>query len=248
MPRCVLNHFVNEYKSFYYFDINETNKKLKIKIGHPKSLNTEYGYYSAEIEYKLHKFIETPLGSKIAYIKSNDFSSPTDVPKDFRNIALTYIHSLIARAPHMYSILEKHSLMLSQINDLTETKKNDLAVELVMKEAEKNSPFANYIITMVVNNTSVPFVLPTGGMYSYGEFICAPVSTYRAIALVKSGTKLGNSLLYGDLCKVLIVENEPVLHRMNLFAIQSEVINNKQYVVSCQKELLENYLKELTLI
>lgn len=247
MPKCVLKHFVNEYQSFYYYDINESDSRRKIKLGRPKSLNTKKGYYSNKVENLLQKIIESPLGTEIQYMTSNDFSQPIDIPLDFRDVSLTYIHSLIARAPHMFSTIEKHSLWLQFFDDLTETDKNDFAVECVLQEAAKNSPFKDYIVTMLVNKTSIPLLLPIGGIYSYGDFVCSPVSPERAIALVKKDTKLFDQLIDGELCKVLLVEKEAVLHRMNLFAIQSEVNHNKQYVVSTSKELLEQYLKELSL-
>ena len=101
---------------------------------------------------------------------------------------------------------------------------------------------------MFVNKTEVPFLLPIGGMYSYGDFICAPISLNRAFALVKKDSNLCNELIDGELCKVLMVENKSVLHQMNCFAIQAEVSHNKQYVVSVDKVLLETYLKEMNLI
>jgi hypothetical protein len=85
-------------------------------------------------------------------------------------------------------------------------------------------------------------------MYSYGDFVCAPISLYKAIALVKQDSKLCKELIDGELCKVLMVEKEAVLHQMNRFAIQAEVSHNKQYVVSRDKALLETYLKEMSLI
>ena len=185
MPKCVLKHFANEYQSFYYYDINESDSRRKIKLGHPKSLNTKKGYYSNEVEQLLQKIIESPLGIEIQYMTSNNFSEPIDIPVGFRDALLTYIHSLIARAPHMYSTIEKHSFSLQIFGDFTETGKNDFAVECVLQEATKNSPFKDYIVTILVNKTTIPFVLPIGGMYFYGNFVCAPISPERAIALVK---------------------------------------------------------------
>lgn len=245
MPKCILKQFVNEYNAFYYYDVNKSNKQ--IKKGHPKSLNTQKGYYSLSVERKLQNLVETPLGDKINYVNS-DFDTPKDVPFDFRDVALTYLHSLIARAPRTYSVIEKQSILLKLFNNLSDREKNDFAVESVMAEANKKSPFEDYIVTMIVNKTDIPFILPIGGMYSYGDFVCSPLSPHRGIALVKQNTKLCNELMDGNVCKVLLIENELVLHQMNKFAINAEVVHNKQYIVSSKKELLEMYLKELYLI
>ena len=145
-------------------------------------------------------------------------------------------------------MIEQHSFLLQDINNLTEKDKNDFAVEIGLDEANSNSPFKDYIVTMIVNKTEIPFLLPIGGMYSYGDFVCAPISLYKAIALVKQDSKLCKELIDGELCKVLMVEKEAVLHQMNRFAIQAEVSHNKQYVVSRDKALLETYLKEMSLI
>lgn len=248
MPKCVLKHFVDEYQSFYYYDINESDSRRKIKLGRPKTLNTKKGYYSNEVERLLQKIIETPLGTEIQYMTSNDFSQPIDIPHNFRDVSLIYIHSLIARAPYLYSEIEKKSLFLQFFNNLTKTEKNDLAVTCVLQVGVENSPFKDYIITMMVNNTTIPFVLPICGMYSYGNFVCAPISCNRAIALVKKDTSLCDKLVNGKVCKVLLVENEAVMHQLNIFAIQAELNRNKQYVVSVSKDLLAKYLKELSLI
>lgn len=244
MPKCVLKNFVNEYQSFYYYDVAES----KVKINRPKSLNAQNGYYSSRVEHMLQQIVESPLGNILKYVKENDFSEPIDIPRDFNDVVMTYIHSLIARAPHMYGTIEKHSTFLQFSSGFNETDKHDFAVDTVLGEAKNNSPFENYIITMLVNKTEVSFLLPIGGMYSYGDFICAPISLNRAIALVKRDSNLCNKLIDGEQCKVLIVENESVLHQMNRFAIQVEVSHNKQYVVSVDKVLLETYLKEMQLI
>ena len=248
MPESILKNFVNEYHAFYCYDISEADERFKIKRSRPKSLNVQNGYYSRRVEQMLQKTVESPLGRKIQYIKNNDFDNPIDIPSDFRDVVLTYFHSLIARAPKMYGIIEEHSDFLPLINNLDETDKNDLAVELVLEEVKNNSPFKDYIVTMLINKTRIPFLLPIGGMYSYGDFLCAPISLYRAIALVKQDSKLCKELIDGELCKVLMVEKEAVLHQMNRFAIQAEVNHNKQYVVSRDKALLETYLKEMSLI
>jgi hypothetical protein len=244
MPKCILKNFVNKYQSFYYYDVAES----KIKLSRPKSLNAQNGYYSDRIERMLQKIVESPLGDKLKYVKENDFSKPIDIPRGFKDVVMTYIHSLIARAPHMYGTIENHSIFLQLLNSFNETDKHDSAVDTVLEKAKNNSPFKDYIVTMLVNKTEVPFLLPIGGMYSYGDFICAPISLNRAFALVKKDSNLCNELIDGELCKVLMVENKSVLHQMNRFAIQAEVSHNKQYVVSVDKVLLETYLKEMNLI
>ena len=244
MPKCILKNFVNEYQSFYYYDVAES----EIKMSRPKSLNAQNGYYSSRVEHMLQRIVESPLGNILKYVKENDFSEPIDIPNNFENIAMTYIHSLIARAPHMYETIEKHSIFLQFVSSFNETDKHDFAVDTVLEEAKNNSPFENYIITMLVNKTEIPLLLPMGGMYSYGDFVCAPISLNRAIALVKCNSDLCNKLIDGEQCKVLMVENESVLHQMNRFAIKAEVSHNKQHVVSVDKVLLETYLKEMQLI
>lgn len=248
MPESILKNFVNEQQAFYCYDIAEVNEHRKIKKSHPKSLNAKKGHYSRRVEQMLHRNVETPLGRKIKYVEDNNFDNPIDIPSDFRDVMLTYIHSLIVRAPHMYGMIEQHSFLLQDINNLTEKDKNDFAVEIGLDEANSNSPFKDYIVTMIVNKTEIPFLLPIGGMYSYGDFVCAPISLYKAIALVKQDSKLCKELIDGELCKVLMVEKEAVLHQMNRFAIQAEVSHNKQYVVSRDKALLETCLKEMSLI
>lgn len=248
MPECILKNFVNKYQSFYYYDIAETNICFKIKRGHPGTLNAQKGYYSLETEQLLQKVVESPLGQIIKHIKNNDFSQPTPTPPEFQKILLTYLHSLIARSPHMYEAIEKHSAYLQFSNNFTEQEKNDFAVAVALEGTTNNSPFKDYIVTMLINKTEVPLLLPISGMYSYVDFICAPISFNRAIVLVKQNSELCSKLLYGKLCKTLLIEKESVIHQMNRFAIQAEASHNKRYVVSPDKILLETYLKELSLI
>jgi hypothetical protein len=248
IPKCVLKNFANERKCFYYYDIKQQDDRFKIKKGYPNSLNVENGYYSQKVERLLQKYVESPLGEIIKYVKSNEFSVSPILPSNFREVALRYIHSLFARSPHMYNAIEQHSFYLKFINDFTDMEKNDFAVEIVLEESAKDSLFKDYIFTIFVNATNVPFILPICGIYTYGEFLCVPISHDRAIALINSNSSRCKDFVKDGRCTNFKIEEETILHQMNRFAIQVEVGFNKQYVVSSDKLLLEKYLEEMSLI
>lgn len=60
-PKLILKQFCNENGELYYYSFTEDT----INKGHPKTLNTKMGYYSAETESFLSRSIETPLGEAI---------------------------------------------------------------------------------------------------------------------------------------------------------------------------------------
>ena len=55
-PKLILKQFCNENGELYYYSFTEDT----INKGHPKTLNTKMGYYSAETESFLSRSIETP--------------------------------------------------------------------------------------------------------------------------------------------------------------------------------------------
>lgn len=163
MPKEILKRFHNRYNSFHYYDV--VNGIIG-KNGRAKSINTENGYYSKEVEQLFNKLIETPLGDFLNEIDKVDFDNDSFVlSEEIKIVAKTFAWSLISRDPTMYSAFKKkivHAQFMA--GNL-----HDYAAISGMGYAEKKDMFSDYILTFLINKTDTPFVLPICGFYSYSR-------------------------------------------------------------------------------
>lgn len=74
MPKMLLKRFHNADNHFFYFDVV---KRMIGSNGNARSINTESGYYSQEMEDYLRDNIETPLGILLGLIDENRFDKET---------------------------------------------------------------------------------------------------------------------------------------------------------------------------
>ena len=95
----------------------------------------------------------------------------------------------------------------------------------------------------MVNETGMPFVLPTGGMYMFKNIINCPITPTRAITLVRNDAPVLKELIDGDVCKVFKVENLEQVLVMNKRAIHEEIERDRQYVAAPTREVLEKTLQ-----
>lgn len=231
MPRSILKRFENENHILFYYDV----KDGIIKRGHSKSLYQEYGYYSNDTETFLDKYIESPLGKILKYIENTDFSTPTTTPKNMQDIVMRYIHALIARGPSMISSINQSAIFF---RFLSEREQHDCVAIESFRLAQQLGLFSEYFITFMINETGIPFVLPTGGLYAFKNIINCPITPNRAITLVKKESSEASQLLDGDTCHVFFTNRAEHIMKMNVRAFCEEINKDGQYIVAPEIEVL----------
>lgn len=232
MPCFILKKFEDEKHKLFYYNV----KKDKIESGHAKSLYQEYGYYSADTEAFLSRYIEGPLGKIAKFIERTDFSAPVQVPPNMHDIIMKYVHALIARGPFMLSLIDQNSVFFQFLH---QRQRHDLAVREAFELAQAGGLFSEYFITFMVNSTDLPFVLPTGGLYTFKNIINCPITPSRAVTLVKKGSSVASELLDGDTCRVFLANFKEHIMKMNVRAFSEEIRKDKQYIVAPQQAVLE---------
>lgn len=236
MPKCVLKQFVNKNNYFYSLDINTK----EITKTFPKSVNTEENYYSDEVEKFLSEFYETNIGKVISFSKNNDFDVDSfTVPDGFKEIVIDYANMLISRGKSFQKEIDKSSTYFRFLNEQT---KHDFSVLSVADNSKTIQPFKDFLVTFAINKTSVPFVLPTGGMCSftstYGSIILLPITPVIAFALIRCNEDV--DFIDNGIIKMLLFEDDNIVMDVNRNAVIVEINKDKGWVVSADKKVLES--------
>lgn len=232
MPYAILKKFEDERHKLFYYNI----KNNIIKFGHARSLYQEYGYYSADTEDFLSKYVEGPFGKIAKFVECTNFSVPVQVPANMNDIIMRYIHALIARGPSMLSLIDQNSVFFQFLH---QRQRHDLAVREAFGLAQTSGLFSEYFITFMINSTDLPFVLSTGGLYAFENIINCPITPYRAVTLVKKESPVASELLDGDTCRVFLANSKEHVMKMNVRAFSEEIRKDKQYIVAPQQAVLE---------
>lgn len=237
MPKLLLKRFHNRFNKFFYYDVREgfigTN-------GSAKSINTEYGYYSASTEQFLRDYIETPFGQIVKYIENIDLSQDYfRLTPDFEETTMNFVYALLARDPDTVGEINKNSIFLQFLPART---RHDIAARNGIAFAKKEKLFSEYILTFMVNDTETPFVLPLMGLYSYSinghNIINLPISPKIALCLVHKSYV--SRLLHDDGTISMFMVNTPEqLKKMNDFAFAAQNRHNWGCVICPQRDELD---------
>lgn len=235
MPKCILKQFVNNKNFLYSLDVNT----MEIKKKFPKSVNTEEDYYSISIENFLSKFYESKIGKVIAFSKNNDFNVDRfEAPEGFRDTVIDYANMLIARGKSFQKEINDSSVFFQFMDKQS---RHDFAILSVAENSKTIQPFEDHLVTFAINKSSIPFVLPTGGMCSfkstYGSIILLPVTPNIAFALIKCNENF--SFVENGVAKMLLFENDEIVMDVNRNAIIVEKSKDKGWIVSADKKILE---------
>ena len=240
MPKCVLKRFENQNHSFYYYDVE---KGIIGSNGHAKTTNTQFGYYSEEVEKYLNDNIEAPFAKVLQFVDTTDFDDLGFViSPEFQNNVKNFVYALIARDPSITSKVDEYSIFW---NLLTEQSKHNFAAVKGAELAQEQGFLDSFIVTFSINKTEKPFVLPMCGIYSYmlrdTRHVNLPVSPKMAITLAEQ--KGMPRLLNDNVVAMYAIEEETIVDRLNGWAFQTQCNAGWGYVVSPEKNVLEELLK-----
>lgn len=233
MPKCVLKRFSDEQNRLSYYDVQ---KGVLSKNGHAKSINTQLGYYSESTETFLNKYIEAPFSRFLHKVHSIDFNSENpDMSVLNDDIIFLYIYSLISRSPSILSISDNYSNIWSSLNVQHQ---HDFAAIRGIILAKKNCFLSNFAVSLMINQTKKPLILPTIGIYSFKKkdviHIVAPISPQLAIILIEK--KLNNS----KTIPLYTISDEVFLDYLNAKAFKAQQNEKNGFVVSPDLSILED--------
>lgn len=236
MPRCVLKRFENECHSFFYYDVT---KGIIGSNGHAKTMNTQLGYYSNEVEHYLNDNIEAPFSKVLQFVDQTDFDAPVfQVNNDFSTNVKPFVYALIARDPRLLSQINGNSLFYQF---LPKQSQHDFAAVEGIRLALENGLLDAYDVTFWVNKTKKPFVLPMCGIYLYKSkdviHINLPITPQIAITLLES--KGLPTLIKNDVISMYLIEEELIINYFNGLAFRTQCNAGWGYVVSPEKNVLE---------
>ena len=241
MPKLLLRRFHNDKTRFCYYDVKGRFIGTK---GTAEATNTEFGYFSIEIEHFLRDKIETPFGKILAYIDGIDFEQEYfPMTPDFEQSTRAFIYSLMSRDPAMVNEMNENSFF-SQF--LPTQFRHDYAAINGIALAKQNKLLSEYILTFLVNRTDIPFVLPIAGLYDYNlnghSVINLPISPKIAICLVHEG--YSDRLIHDDgTVSMFMVEFPDVIMRMNNWAFTSQKKRNWGRIICPYRDELDRLMK-----
>lgn len=243
VPRTVLKHF--QYKvngKVYYLDL--INNKIHSKgIG---NLGTVSGYFSNEMEEYLSGEIEKPLGDLInrilITIPKRGKSIYINLPDSDRTVK-KYISALLYRSKLADDELVKTSLVAHLFPDQY---RHDSSVKISTGLNDGILPeFNNYTFGILINHSSVHFVIPRNGVYTFPsknyDCYAAPISPKCSLLLVPKEYPMkapdGSSTRIGT-----ITSNEDI-NGMNIEALKMEIVFKGSFVAADRREELQQLQK-----
>lgn len=238
MPRLVMNNFTDENGLLYFFDIENG----KIRRGYPKTMYTEKGYFSDYVEDFLGAEVESMLGELLKFIKDTEFEAGDEPPVQYRDIAFSYVYSLLARSPSFQTELNSNSVFFQFF---PRRDQHDIAAHDGYLMAQEKRILQQYHISFLVNKSTEELVLPTGGLTQCKNRIICPVTPRRAIVLddIHIEEEEGKNFV-----AVYEVDDQEVIHMINQLSLVQEMKRDKKYVISSNKNLLQNIIGEVVKI
>ena len=237
MPKLLLCRFENEKHFLAYYDVQ---KGIIGSNGHADSINTEQGYYSKEAEQYWNSQIEGDFSRLLKQLDSiNTDETGIHLPADFDFLTKKYLHSLFARSPKAFKHIEDKSVFLQFMN---RTSQHDVASTTMYAIAQKDEYFKDWIPTLLINKSEIPFILPTNGCYGFGhngseEQIVIPIHPQRAILLFQPAD--AKMYVTSQTIKFGLIEKAEITKRMNLFAFETQKKLGYGYIVSNDKSILQ---------
>ena len=240
VPKCVLKQFQDEKYFVYFWDL----EKGWILNRHAESINTEEGYYSEKMEAFLRDNIETPLGHILGFIKRIEQKDPRfTMGNEKKDIIRRYVYALIARSGKMLTLINEKSIYAQF---LSKQEQHDHAVISGLQGAVDLDLFGNWEITFIENHTSIPFVLPLCGTYSFSfngdTMFSVPVTPHYAITFMHPSAV--PKYVVDDVMRLFQVVEPYQAMMFNKFALSSELKDSCYGIAANSRSILEGMKTE----
>lgn len=240
MPKAMFKRFENTQHCLCYYSVKDDAVRNE---GHARTLYTEDDYFSEYGEKYLNHNYENPFQRVLQYIDEFDFEhSTTSFPPEKEKNIRNFMYSLIARSPGFLSEGRKTSVSFRQTDEQAQ---HDKAAIYGTRVGQELDILKYYKTTLVENESSTVFVLPTCGIYSVQYkgtmLILLPISPIRAIALIDNSLiGLSDNTIHMPLFSV---SDETVIEIFNKVAFRIQC-NEKEGFVVANEETVLVHLKE----
>lgn len=239
LPKCILKQFGDVKQTLYYIDC----LNYEIKMSKAKVLNTEYGYFSKEIESEIGRLVETQIGKVISILKDSYISLLTN---SLENIVLSekhvqsirnYLYALLIRSNNMIDKV-KQGLLLSMF--LSEQEIHDISFIEGFREAVKENFLIDFSLEIVFTREEKKFVLPSNGYCAYlyhdTEFLIVPLTGNIAACFTKGDKKHGGFYL---------IDNQNV-NKLNKIFFSQQISSGEGFIACSNKEVLKELIENIT--
>ena len=251
VPKSVLKQFEDKNHVIHTYDV----KKQRIVRGYAKSLNTEMGYFSPDIEDFLGNDVEKPytdLGRKIseANLSSNDVSVyEEEEPGEIFDVVWKYALALVLRNPKLVKQLNVETEFFPY---LTDQDQHGITVKSGLINLMNKRYFRDFGVTMLLNNTNEPFIIAMDGMLSqlrpdFGISLTVSATPKLAFMLVQKKEKL---ITYQDSehqQMSMFDVSQKVVHGLNIAYAGQQYSSGNGFFGSGDRPLIENIIRELNL-
>lgn len=119
----------------------------------------------------------------VAFLKKTNFQNGNNPPRDYEEVAYTYLYSLISRAPEFVKEVNKDSSFFRLLSTVDQ---HDIAAHDALVMAKERRLLGEYKVAFLLNNTTEQFVLPAGGVVQYGMRLVCPISPWRGLVFDKN--------------------------------------------------------------
>lgn len=233
MPRVLLKRFHNSNQHFFYYDVE---KRIIGNGGTAKSTNTALDYYSKPIEDYFRDNIETPFGNMLTYIEKTGIHGDTfSISANAGQIIKNFICALVARGPNFSQQMNSEKDFWQAFPPQFQ---HDFIAKTGLRIAIEQDIFSDYIVTFMINNTPIPFVLSMDGIYNYvingHQVINLPLLPFVTASLIHKSYASRVIRTDGSISMFDISRPDDIM-LMNDCAFSSQIKRNWGYVV-CHEE------------
>lgn len=225
----MIKNFTDPQGKVYYYDF----QKGCIRHGYPKSINTECGYYSPEMEKALCQAVESPFSRVLRKIEKIAKGETVALTPEEEDAALLYFYSLIARGTTVAKIILGNCATSYLLDDQGF---HDFTVESVIQALRANNFFAGAVVTVGLNTTSIPFVLPGSGYYKSNGVVIMPLTPYFAILLIYERHE---RFYDGKEHYFALFDTPDTIRNANIRAFSIELENRRFVAANTRKQLEE---------
>ena len=172
-------------------------------------------------------------------MKETSFSNGENPPDDFDDIAFDYVYALLSRSPSFLKSINNNSSFFQFYSELD---RHDIAAHDGYIMAKEKNLLGSYAIAFLDNSSDEELLLPTGGITQVGSRLLCPVTPRRAIVL---DDIIMDS--YGSTIPLAVYEisDYKTIHDINRLSVIQEQRRDGKYIVSRNKQLIEEIIDEL---
>ena len=237
MPRVLLKRFHNNNNRFFYYDIE---KRIVGNNGTAKSTNTQLDYYSQQTEDYFRDVIETPFGELLTYIEKTGIDRETfSISSSAKQIIKNFMFALIARGPSFSNQMNREENFWQAFPAQFQhdfISKNGIII------AQENDLLSEYIVTFMLNKTTIPFVLSMDGIYNYTlnghSVINLPIAPNVTVSLIHES--YSSRVIHKDNSISMFELTRPDdITLMNGCAFSTQLKRNWGYVICSEREELD---------